>query len=563
MEGSGSLIRTISISNLGVISQTELQLTAGLNVISGETGAGKTMLLTALQLMLGSRADSSKVRDGQQQLRVSGIWEDLPDSILQQLDLLGADLEDDLVITRTVSSEGKSRAIIGGANVPAGSLSDIAENLVVIHGQSEQIRLRSSTTQREAIDSFGGELLEEVKSSYQQIYKSWLDAKARLERLQQSSKDRDLRIIEINEFLTEMEQLSPELDELDSITERLNRLENIEVIRTALSESRSLISASGDSPDVEQLLGQIRRNLESVSNKDAELSSMAERANELLLLASELAVDISSSLANLDAEPGELDRLNERKSKLIAAERRFGGTLQELIGRTQIWANELLDLQDGDEQIEKLEQHLAAVESQLSFASQKLTQQRELAAKGLSDEVNQELASLAMPNSNLVVEIEKTDFGPDGSDKVSILLASYQGATPRPISKAASGGELSRIMLAIEVVLAGKSPTPTMIFDEVDSGVGGSSAIEIGRRLKRLSEKCQVVVVTHLAQVAAFADNHLVVQKDSGAGFVQSDVQSVTDNLRESELARMLSGLQSSDSAITHAKELLQLAKNH
>lgn len=563
MEGSGSLIRTISISNLGVISQTELQLTAGLNVISGETGAGKTMLLTALQLMLGSRADSSKVRDGQQQLRVSGIWEDLPDSILQQLDLLGADLEDDLVITRTVSSEGKSRAIIGGANVPAGSLSDIAENLVVIHGQSEQIRLRSSTTQREAIDSFGGVGLEEVKSSYQQIYKSWLDAKARLERLQQSSKDRDLRIIEINEFLTEMEQLSPELDELDSITERLNRLENIEVIRTALSESRSLISASGDSPDVEQLLGQIRRNLESVSNKDAELSSMAERANELLLLASELAVDISSSLANLDAEPGELDRLNERKSKLIAAERRFGGTLQELIGRTQIWANELLDLQDGDEQIEKLEQHLAAVESQLSFASQKLTQQRELAAKGLSDEVNQELASLAMPNSNLVVEIEKTDFGPDGSDKVSILLASYQGATPRPISKAASGGELSRIMLAIEVVLAGKSPTPTMIFDEVDSGVGGSSAIEIGRRLKRLSEKCQVVVVTHLAQVAAFADNHLVVQKDSGAGFVQSDVQSVTDNLRESELARMLSGLQSSDSAITHAKELLQLAKNH
>ena len=531
-------------------------------MISGETGAGKTMLLTALQLMLGSRADSSKVREGQQQLRVSGIWEDLPESISDQLDELGADLEDDLVITRTVTAEGKSRAIIGGANVPAGSLSELAENLVVIHGQSDQIRLRSNTTQREALDSFGGSGLQEIKTSYQQIYKSWLDAKARLERLEQSSKDRDRRISEINEFLAEMEQLAPEADELDTVSERLNRLENVEVIRHALADSHSLLSSTGDSPDIEQLLSQVRRNLESVSNKDSELSSMAERANELLVLASDLAVEMSSQLANLDAEPGELDRLNERKSKLVALERKFGGTLQELIGRSASWANELLDLQDGDEQIEKLEQHLAAIESQLAFAAQKLTEQRQLAAKGLAEEVNNELASLAMPNSKLVIELEQTDFGPEGSDRVSILLASYQGATPRPIAKAASGGELSRIMLAIEVVLAGKSPTPTMIFDEVDSGVGGSSAIEIGRRLKKLSEQCQVVVVTHLAQVAAFADNHLVVQKDSGAGFVESDVQSVSDSLRESELARMLSGLQSSDSAITHAKELLQLAKN-
>ena len=556
------MIRAISISNLGVISQTELQLTRGLNVISGETGAGKTMLLTALQLMLGARADSSKVRDGQKQLRVSGIWEDIPDSIRDQLDQLGADQEDDLVITRTVNSEGKSRAIIGGANVPAGSLGEIAEKLVVIHGQSDQIRLRSSTTQRQALDSFGGSSLQDAKKSYQQVYQSWQDAKARLERLQKSSQDRDRRIVEIQEFLAEMEQLAPEADELDSITERLNRLENVEVIRNALADSHSLLSSSGDSPDTEQLLAQIRRNLESVSNKDSALSSLAEKANELLVLTSDLATEMSNQLSSLDAQPGELDRLNERKSQLISLERRFGGTLEELLGRSSKWANELLDLQDGDEQIEKLEQHMAAIESQLAHAAKALTEQRKLAATGLSDEVNAELAGLAMPNSQLVVELESIDYGPEGSDKVSILLASYQGAVPRPISKAASGGELSRIMLAIEVVMAGKSPTSTMIFDEVDSGVGGSSAIEIGRRLRRLSENCQVVVVTHLAQVAAFADNHLVVQKDSGEGFVESDVQSVSDNSRESELARMLSGLQASDSAITHAKELLELAKN-
>jgi len=211
------LIRTISISNLGVISQTELQLTPGLNVISGETGAGKTMLLTALQLMLGARADSSKVRDGTQQLRVSGIW-DMPEGeIRQRLVELGADVDDDLVITRTVSSEGKSRAIIGGANVPAGSLSEVADNLFVIHGQSEQIRLRSSTTQRDALDSFGGQELLSVKESYQQVYKSWLDANARLEKLQASLQDRDRRISEITEFLNEMEQLEPKPDELDSI----------------------------------------------------------------------------------------------------------------------------------------------------------------------------------------------------------------------------------------------------------------------------------------------------------------------------------------------------------
>jgi len=232
------LIRTISISNLGVISQTELQLTPGLNVISGETGAGKTMLLTALQLMLGARADSSKVRDGTQQLRVSGIW-DMPEGeIRQRLVELGADVDDDLVITRTVSSEGKSRAIIGGANVPAGSLSEVADNLFVIHGQSEQIRLRSSTTQRDALDSFGGQELLSVKESYQQVYKSWLDANARLEKLQASLQDRDRRISEINEFLNEIEQLEPQPEELDSISERLNRLENIEEIRSSLAQSR-------------------------------------------------------------------------------------------------------------------------------------------------------------------------------------------------------------------------------------------------------------------------------------------------------------------------------------
>ena len=389
-----------------------------------------------------------------------------------------------------------------------------------------------------------------------------MDAKARLERLEQSAKDRDRRIEEIQEFLTEMEQLAPEANELDSITDRLNRLENVEVIRTALAESHSLISSSAETPDLEQLLGQIRRNLESISNKDSTLELLAQRANELSVLTSELAVEVSGQLANLDAEPGELDRLNERKSKLISMERKFGGTIHELIERSSLLANELLDLQDSDQQLEKLEQHLAAIESQLSFATQKLTDQRKLASKNLADEVNHELQSLAMPNSKLVIELEQIDFGPSGADKVSMLLSSYQGALPRAISKAASGGELSRIMLAIEVVLAGKSPTPTMIFDEVDSGVGGSSAIEIGRRLKRLSEQCQVVVVTHLAQVAAFADNHLLVKKDSGEGFVESDVQTVSENLRESELARMLSGLDSSESALTHAKELLQLSKN-
>jgi len=557
------LIRTISISNLGVISQTELNLTEGLNVISGETGAGKTMLLTALQLMLGARADSSKVREGQGQLRVSGIWEDIPASVNDQLAELGSDLEDDLVITRTVSSEGKSRAVIGGANVPAGSLAEIADNLLVIHGQSEQIRLRSAATQREAVDAFGGEAIATLIASYQQVYQSWRDAQARLERLQQSSQDRDRKIIQLQEFLTDMEQLAPEENELDAIGERLNKLENLESIRSALQQSHSTLTSSGEAPDVEQMISQVARNLESVSAKDTELTELAQRARELEVLVSELSVDTAASLSSLQTEPGELDKLNERKAQLIGLERKYGGELAELISRSKDAANELLDLQDGDEQIEKLEQHLAAVESQLSFAAEKLSEQRRASAEALSDEVNMELATLAMPNSRLVIEIEKTEFSKHGADQVSILLASYAGATPRPISKAASGGELSRIMLAIEVVLAGKSPTPTMIFDEVDSGVGGSSAIEIGRRLKKLSEQCQVVVVTHLAQVAAFADNHLVVKKDSGEGFVESDVTSLSLGSRETELARMLSGLQASDSALTHAKELLELAKNY
>lgn len=552
------MIETISIRNLGVIEQAQLNLGPGFTALTGETGAGKTMVLTALNLVLGGRADTSAIRKGENSLFVEGIWQLSDFQLRQKLEELGADTSSsELIINRTVTAEGRSRAAVSGASVPVGVLAELAQSLVAVHGQSDQLRLRSASAQRQALDSFGGASLAKTLTAYQLLFSQYQETKRRIERLESATTADQRKLSELNEFLSDLEKLRVEPNEDLEIAERILRLSNVESLRQAALTAHEALSSEGEF-DAIALIGTSRRALDSASQQDAVLGEYAQELNGALEIAREVATKLASYLNDLDADPNQLEQLMQRKAAIAAFCKKHQGQLNELLERKSAAMAELLDLESGDEQLEKLQQQFAALESQLARAANDLTTERKNAAAAMVKQVNQELAALAMAGSTLVVRIEpSSDFEASGLDKVEFLLAPHPGAEPRPLGKGASGGELSRIMLAVELVLAGKDPLPTLIFDEVDAGVGGAAAVELGKRLKKLSESTQVIVVTHLAQVAAFADTQLRVQKNSAGEFTASSVEVLGPDARVTELARMLSGNQTSEVAQAHARELL------
>ena len=551
------MIETLSIRSLGVISAAQLELQPGFTAITGETGAGKTMLLTGLGLLLGERADSSVVRSGEKQLLVEGRIISSDPQLQEKLAELGAEVSaGEILINRTVSTDGRSRAAIGGASVPISTLNAVAQELVTVHGQSEQIRLKSIAKQREALDQFGGEKLAAALNSYSLLYGQFRELEQRLARMRSSSEQDSFKISKLTEQIADLERLEPKLGELVTISEQLTRLSNVEGLRLAASEAHELLA--GEELDARSQIGRAKRILESSS--DNKLREIADLAAEATGLINEIALQLSTYLSDLEADPQTLDQLQRRKAELIALERKYGFSLDELAEQLPSLQAQLLDLDSSDEQIEKLEVQLAAMESQLAAAAKDLSQERKKAAKELSKRVSDELSQLAMGDAQLEISIgELVEFEASGADRVEFLLANRSGAEPRPLAKGASGGELSRIMLAIELVLAGKSPLPTMIFDEVDAGVGGGAAVELGRRLRELAKSTQVIVVTHLPQVAAFADHQIRIFKDSTGGVSASSVSVLNQIEREQELARMLSGNSDSEIALSHAKELLQL----
>lgn len=564
------MIEEIVIRDLGVIGEARLQIGPGFTALTGETGAGKTMILTALGLLLGDRADSASVRRGQEQAQVHGLWKLDPNSkasaqVAERLGEADVDYEpSELIISRTVSADGKSRASINARPVPAGLLTELGEKLVVVHGQSEQMRLKSPSAQREALDAFAGADLAQALARYQENFSLWKSAQDRLLDLKAQASSRVKEAQELRIELAELDQANPqpgEDQELAAIAERLN---NSEAIRSAAAGAHEALSSEsvGDVQDVLGLLSQARKSLESGSQFDARMEPLVAQLKELGIQAREAAGQIASLLASLEVD-GErsLDEVQARRSVLIGLMRRFGPSLDEVITYREKASLRLLDLDSSEDQVSELQSKVDLMHEALVVDARMITELRSNAAQSLAEQVTEELNALAMPGSTLVVEVTPVELGLYGADNIAILLSSYQGAEPRPLGKGASGGELSRIMLAIEVVLAKTKSNPTFIFDEVDAGVGGAAAIEIGKRLARLAQQAQVIVVTHLAQVAAFSNTHLRVLKTHANEFTSSDVVNLTEVARVEELARMLSGMSDSELARAHAAELWQLAK--
>lgn len=558
-----NLIESISIRNLGVIEQASLEFGRGFTALTGETGAGKTMVLTALNLLLGGRADSSSVRTGAAQLYVEGRWltggadtKKRDGALATRLQELGAEPDsDELLINRSVSTEGRSRAAVSGASVPISVLSELAENLVAVHGQSDQLRLKSTSAQRVALDNFAGDSVAAPFSRYQLAFETWRDTERRLERMRNSSATDSQLAAALREFLTEFEGLNPQPGELEALVSRIERMSNVEALRAEAESAREALASEIGEVDAITFLGQAKKQLEASS--DPQLRGLAQGLLEATELARDASRELASYLAALELDPAGLDAMQQRRAELTQFARKHRGELEELISRAPEASAQLLDLDSGDDQIERLEQLAEAQLAQLARAATDLTAARKLAAHQLAAGVSEELAALAMGGASLTVRVEPQDFESHGADRVELLLAAHPGAEPRPLGRGASGGELSRVMLAIELVLAGNDQLPTMIFDEVDAGVGGAAAVELGKRLQKLAESTQVIVVTHLPQVAAFADTQLRVSKDSAGGYTASSVERLEGEARVLELARMLSGNPESDLARSHARELL------
>jgi len=559
------MIEELQIRDLGVIQEATLSFHPGLTVLTGETGAGKTMVLTALGLLLGERSDAGSVRKGSSQTSVEGRWKLSPNhGVITRATDAGALVEDgELILARTVATDGKSRAIIGGRSVPIGLLSELGEQLVVVHGQADQIRLKSAVAQRNALDQFAGPEFAELLSLYGKHYKSWIEAKEDLAEIRTNQAGRLREAAELEESLDFLAKLSPKPNEDVELAELANRLTHTEDLRVAATLAHeALATESFDSLDAIGLVGRARKALEAVLAKDPALEAQVEALREIGSNLNDVAANISGYLAGLESESGlTIDQVQERRSDLNVAIKRFGGSLDAVIAFQAEGQQRLLALDSSTDRIGAIEQQVQELELQARSLASELSEARTKAAGELSKRVSEELAGLAMSGSKLHVKVETGEsLTATGADSVSFLLESYAGAEPRPIGKGASGGELSRIMLALEVVLASSAETPTFIFDEVDAGVGGATAIELGKRLAALAKNAQVIVVTHLAQVAAFGDQHLRVTKTSDAQFTASDVQVLDDQTRTEELARMLSGLSDSQAARENALELRKIA---
>ena len=563
-------IEEITIRGIGVIEDAVLPLGPGFTALTGETGAGKTMVVTALGLLLGGRADSGVLRAGADRAVAEARWI-VSDhgAVAARVDDVGGELDPigdgtaELLVSRTLTAEGRSRVAVAGRSVPVGVLQALGEDLVAVHGQSEQLRLKSPSAQRELLDRFAGVELATLAGRYRGVHDRFLADRAELERLTAEQDARTLEAEELRTALAEIEGVAPQAGEdadLATLAERLGAQDELRVAAATAHEAISTDDIGG--LDALTLLVEARRALERAAPLDPELAALAETVASVSSLAADASADLASYVAGLDPDaPARLEVVQERINELGVLIRRYGPTLDDVLAFAGAGGRRLLELDSDPDRIDALAVQVADDERLAIELADRMSALRKAAAERLAVAVTGELADLAMGTAAAVVEVtSREELTATGRDTVQLLLQAYPGAEPRPIARGASGGELSRLMLALEVVLAGTDPVPTFVFDEVDAGIGGAAATEVGKRLARLAMTSQVIAVTHLAQVAAFANNHLKVLKGSDGGVTTSTVQRLTGDERVAEMARLLSGLTTSESALAHAQELLDLA---
>lgn len=573
----GKNLVEVEISGLGVIERAHFAPGPGFTVITGETGAGKTMILSALSLLTGARGDATVVRTGSERANIVGRFAVDEEIDVKVKELGGLTEEGELLIARTITAEGKSRASIGGVSTTISALTEIGSELLSIHGQSANFTLLKPQKAREILDSFGGNEIADLLRTYQSVFDQYREVITTIKELEQLRSTRERELERISLFLGEFDRINPTPGESSNLRERILSLENVDATRTALANALDLLS-EGEA-NIGNQLSQVKRALDALDRSSQKAQGALALTREISILVNELTSTLRAQEAELDVEPGELEEMHARRALVQGLLKRFGDARSDdpesaLIEEAKRSRNLFAQLSDGDRGISELDAERKQLVRDLLAAAQALTEMRRTFAATLEQEISTELTQLAMPSSRIIVSIEPADEGlligdgevethhstlctRTGADLVTLLLIPHAGATPLPINKGASGGELSRIMLAIEVALAGRSTIPTYIFDEVDAGVGGKAAVEVGRRLARLAQHSQVLVVTHLPQVAAWADTHYTIRKSSSESVTSSDLALIDGAERAHELARMMAGREESSLAQEHAQELL------
>jgi DNA repair protein RecN (Recombination protein N) len=571
------MLEEMQIRGLGVIDDAVLELSPGLTVITGETGAGKTMIVTGLGLLFGSRSDAGLVRpDGTRALVEGRVALDTAGTAATRAEEAGADLEGGtLLLSRTIAADGRSRAYVGGRQVPVSVLGELAESLVAVHGQADQQRLLSPARQREALDRYAGSQVGTLLTQYRARYDRLQQVATQLDELTTRARERLQEADALRYGLREIEAVEPQPGEDATLATESERLSHADMLRTAAETAHTALLGDPEAggTDAVTLVGISRRALDDVRRHDPELNALADRLTEAGYLLSDVAADLASYAANVDTDPRRLAAVHDRRAELSLLTRKYGDSIEDVLAWAQAAQARLDELGDDDQRIASLRAEQGVLIRELTDLAQQISTERHAAAHRFATAVTDELTDLAMPQATLSVAVSQRDdaqglavngrtvaFGPHGIDDVELRLQAHPEAPPRPLQKGASGGELSRVMLAVEVVFAGADPVPTFVFDEVDAGVGGAAAVEVGRRLARLARTAQVLVVTHLPQVAAFADAHLVVSKGSDGSVGRSGVVSLDTEGRVNEVSRMLAGLAESPLARAHAHELLTTA---
>lgn len=555
------MLTTLYIENIAVIEKTSIDFSQGLNVLTGETGAGKSIIIDSINAIMGQRTSKELVRTGAKTALVTAQFDDVNDTVKAKLKELGYDNEDDdtLILQRSISAAGKSTCKINARPASVTVLKEVAKNLINIHGQHESYELFSPDTHIDYIDSFG-ELKNELED-YREKYKKY---KALKKQLNEANSDESARLHEIDLLTyqtTELFNADVQPDEIEQLENERIILMNSEKIFTLLNDSRELLDGdertAGGIEAVESAMNYIQR----AASLNADYESISESITDVYYNLRDCIESISDAADSVESDPQRLEEIDERLDLLNRLTRKYGCECNELPALAEKMQTRLEELLSYDKNRDQLEADYKESEYNARVSAQKLSSIRKKTAKVFSERVREEMSFLNMPNVQIVTQFENTDFYEKGTDKVEFLISANPGEPPRPVAKIASGGELSRTMLAIKTVLAECDSTDTLIFDEIDTGVSGKAAQKIAAKLWSLGKNRQVICISHQPQPAAFADNHYYIEKTVDKDSARTSVRELSDAERELEVARITDGADITETSLTHASEMIAVAR--
>ncbi len=554
------MLRELSIENVAVIAKATVNFEKGFNIMTGETGAGKSILIDSINAIMGNRVSREIIRTGAEKASIFAVFDDVPESVTKALNEAGYEYDgSDLIIQREISLDGRNRCRINGAPATAGAIRELCSSLITIHGQHDNMDLLDPEKHLDILDSFGD--LDEIKTRYTDLYNEYTDLQRKLSELSLDEAYKARRIDLLTYQINEIEQAQLTEGEEDELSEQRNILRNSEKLMSSLQNANMLISASDDSPTALELLSEASRSLDSISNISADFEALAGKVSDLYYELDAAASDIQDQIDSIDVDGQDLQYIEDRLDLIYRLKKKYGSSVSEILEFLENAKQELETIEGSDEEIARITKILEKKKAEITDCAEELSGARRKTFNSMSGRIVDELRFLNMTNSVFELSLKRTDLGPRGIDEVEFLLSTNKGEEPKPLSKIASGGELSRIMLGIKNVLAEKDHIGTLIFDEIDSGVSGSGAQKIGLKLRQTAATHQIICVTHSAQIASFCDNHLLVEKETRGEKTFTDVRRLDRNDRIKEIARIISGDAVTEIALQNAREMVEIAE--